>query len=180
MNIITKLESEITGKVQSVEAMLAERGSQYGNFFSHASITQGIKSIMSNDTAAWHALEDDQKEALEMVAHKIGRIINGNPNITDSWKDIAGYVTLVVQRLEGSSQTIKLSEISTAGGMPVVTSEQPITITAPAEITAGRNVVVDTIEQPEAVVTTAPDTPESRRLLLAATTQASGAGSLAG
>jgi hypothetical protein len=39
-----------------------------------------------------------QREALDMILHKIARIVNGNPNETDHWHDIAGYATLVEQR----------------------------------------------------------------------------------
>lgn len=39
-------------------------------------------------------------EALEMIAHKIARICNGDPNYADNWVDIAGYATLVANRLE--------------------------------------------------------------------------------
>jgi len=46
-------------------------------------------------------LAADQREALEMIAHKIARIINGDPNYADSWVDIAGYAKLVSDRLEG-------------------------------------------------------------------------------
>jgi hypothetical protein len=47
-------------------------------------------------------LDDDQSEALEMIAHKIARILNGDPNYVDSWLDIAGYATLVAERLNGN------------------------------------------------------------------------------
>ena len=43
----------------------------------------------------------DQIECIEMVAHKFGRVLNGDPNYGDSWRDVAGYVTLVADRLEG-------------------------------------------------------------------------------
>lgn len=36
-----------------------------------------------------------------MIAHKLGRIINGDPNYSDSWHDIAGYAKLVADRLDG-------------------------------------------------------------------------------
>jgi len=36
-----------------------------------------------------------------MNAHKIGRILNGDPNWSDSWHDIAGYAQLVANRLNG-------------------------------------------------------------------------------
>lgn len=47
----------------------------------------------------WRSLDPDQKEALEMIVHKIGRILNGDPDYADSWHDIAGYAKLVEDRL---------------------------------------------------------------------------------
>lgn len=84
----------------NVEATLAERGSRYGEFHEHARITQNIKRAMQ-DSPNWPSLPDDMKEALEMVAHKAGRILNGDPNYDDSWHDIIGYTRLVEQRLKG-------------------------------------------------------------------------------
>lgn len=81
-----------------VDTTLAERGARYGEFDSHARITQNIKAAMAG-SSNWSALDDDMREALEMVAHKIGRILNGDPHYADSWHDIAGYVRLVEQRL---------------------------------------------------------------------------------
>ena len=52
------------------------------------------------DSPNWAALSDDKKEALEMVAHKIGRILNGDPEYHDSWHDIIGYTKLVADTLE--------------------------------------------------------------------------------
>lgn len=43
----------------------------------------------------------DQIECLEMIAHKVGRILNGDPHYHDSWLDVAGYATLVADRLQG-------------------------------------------------------------------------------
>ena len=44
----------------------------------------------------------DQREAIDMIIHKLGRIINGNPDKVDHWTDIAGYAKLVADRLEGN------------------------------------------------------------------------------
>lgn len=85
--------------MSSIDSTLNERGTRYGSFEGHARITQDLKNAMQ-DTPKWALLEDDQKEALEMTAHKIGRILNGDPNYIDSWHDIIGYVRLVEQRLE--------------------------------------------------------------------------------
>jgi Domain of unknown function (DUF6378) len=84
---------------QKIQQILKERGSRYGDFKGHAQITQSIKVAMSR-TAKWHELTDSQREALEMVAHKIGRILNGDPDYLDSWVDIGGYVQLVIDQLK--------------------------------------------------------------------------------
>lgn len=82
----------------SISFILAERGSRYGSFKSHATITQALKTEMKN-SPKWGCLSDSQKEALEMIAHKIGRILNGDPNYLDSWIDIVGYTQLVIDEL---------------------------------------------------------------------------------
>lgn len=81
-----------------LEALLARRGTRYGPFPSHAQITQDLKMTM-RDAPVWMLMAADQREALEMVAHKIGRILNGDPDYADSWRDIAGYTKLVADRL---------------------------------------------------------------------------------
>ena len=81
-------------------AVLADRGAKYGKFDRHAAITQHLKRIMYTYKARTD-LADDQIEALDMIAHKIGRILNGNPDYADSWIDIAGYAKLVADRLDG-------------------------------------------------------------------------------
>lgn len=92
--------------MSSIDSTLAERGNRYGDFPDHASITQDIKGAMQSHSG-WNNLVDDQKEALEMVAHKIGRIINGDPNYIDSWTDIIGYTRLVEKRLIDEQEAIK-------------------------------------------------------------------------
>lgn len=81
-----------------VDATLAERGKRYGVFTGHAKITQFLKRYFRS-LPKWDILANDQQEALDMIAHKIGRIFNGDPNYRDSWHDIAGYAKLVDDRL---------------------------------------------------------------------------------
>lgn len=83
-----------------VDAVLSERGARYGKFVDHARITQSLKTIIDqcdNGKLSW-----SQRESLDMIAHKIGRILNGDPNYADSWVDIAGYAKLVADELEGN------------------------------------------------------------------------------
>lgn len=79
---------------ENISETLEQRGKQYGNFKTHAEITQGLKAIMRK-TKNWELLGEDKREALEMIAHKIGRILNGNPEFKDSWHDILGYTKLI-------------------------------------------------------------------------------------
>lgn len=92
----------MTQELQSIEEVLKERGSRYGSFSGHALITQDLKEVM-RQAPKWRNLTNSQAEALEMVAHKIGRILNGDPNYLDSWVDIVGYTQLVVDQLNGKN-----------------------------------------------------------------------------
>ena len=82
-----------------VDAVLAERGARYGKFKDHAELSQKLKAVMYQSMAK---LSDSQTESLEMIFHKIARILNGDPNYADSWVDIAGYAKLVADELEGN------------------------------------------------------------------------------
>lgn len=88
----------------SIDKTLSERGSRYGRFIDHANLTQNLKAMIREhmDALGKDPLDDDQQEALDMICHKIGRIVNGDPNYVDSWVDIAGYAKLVADRLEGN------------------------------------------------------------------------------
>ena len=88
--------------MSDVDSTLEQRGNRYGSFEGHAHVTQDLK-----ETIRWHLLQrkkelaHDQQEALDMICHKIGRIVNGDPDYADSWHDIAGYASLVDKRLQG-------------------------------------------------------------------------------
>ncbi len=86
----------------SIDNTLKERGNRYGDFPTHAAITQSLKFVMQR-TPRWRQLTEDKKEALDMIAHKIGRILNGDPEYHDSWHDIVGYAKLVADEIEKSA-----------------------------------------------------------------------------
>lgn len=88
----------------NIDETLAQRGNRYGVFAEHARITQAMKAA-AVDSPNWASLAPDQKEAIEMIAHKLGRILNGDPNYHDSWHDIVGYTKLVADRLLQETET---------------------------------------------------------------------------
>lgn len=87
-------------EADATERLITERGSRYGKFKDGAEIMQELKDAM-REVDGWHNLTPSQREALDMIQHKIGRILNGDPTYDDSWKDIAGYATLIVNELNG-------------------------------------------------------------------------------
>ena len=106
-SIVAKLEEPKVEapKPTGTDALLAERGARYGTFAEHALLTQSLKALMVGH-AKKHSKEFTaaQAEALDMIAHKIGRIVNGDPNYADSWRDIEGYAKLVADDLEFGKQ----------------------------------------------------------------------------
>ena len=86
-----------------VNKTLDERGERYGKFKNHAELSQKLKQAMK-EKATWWDLSPSQQVSLEMIAHKIARILNGDPNYADNWHDIAGYATLIDLQLQGDDK----------------------------------------------------------------------------
>jgi hypothetical protein len=86
-----------------INNVLAERGNRYGDFDRHAQITQDLKRVMHN-SPKWKHLTDSQKEALEMIAHKIGRMLNGDVTYIDNPVDIIGYATLMLNDMRANNE----------------------------------------------------------------------------
>lgn len=81
--------------MSDINNTLQERGTRYGEFVDHAYITQRLKQVAATFLMQHNkTLTPAQQESLDMIFHKIGRILNGDPNYADSWHDIAGYAKL--------------------------------------------------------------------------------------
>lgn len=86
--------------------MLEERRKQHGSFLDHATITQSFKQT-AHDSPGWDRLSDTQREGVEMILHKLGRILAGDPNHHDHWDDIGGYARITRECIPRSSETTK-------------------------------------------------------------------------
>lgn len=84
--------------MSAIKKTLRERGGTHGKFTDNAAVSQAIKHTL-RASVNWEALTDYQKESLEMIAHKMSRIVSGNANYMDGWRDIAGYAKLVEEEL---------------------------------------------------------------------------------
>ena len=83
---------------ESIDKILTERGKRYGDFEGHSYICQSLKLTMT-DSPSWDKCSNSQKQALEVIADKIARILNGDPKYKDNWVDIIGYSQLVLDQL---------------------------------------------------------------------------------
>lgn len=86
--------------MSNIDETLKQRGNRYGSFEDNAATVQELKRVL-HEHKSWKAtLQYTHKESLEMIMHKIARIVNGDPDYDDSWVDIAGYAQLVVNHIK--------------------------------------------------------------------------------
>lgn len=91
--------------MKTINEILQERGRNYGNYKAQAEIAEKIRgALFAALVDQVKILEPDQADALHMIAVKLSRIVNGDPDYADNWRDIAGYATLVADRLEGKER----------------------------------------------------------------------------
>jgi hypothetical protein len=86
----------------TIEQVLVERGKDYGDYASKAQFIQGVKYLMRS-SPSWEAMDADMRESMEMIAHKMGRVVYGDPTHKDNFLDIAGYAKLVADRLQDNA-----------------------------------------------------------------------------
>ena len=82
----------------NIDKTLEERGNNYGDFRIHADITVSLKQAVRRGPS-WYSMSSDKQEAIDMILHKIARIVNGDPDYKDSWTDIIGYAHLIEKDL---------------------------------------------------------------------------------
>ena len=87
-------------RLEGIDKTLADRGKTYGAFKGQARLTQTLKTVMRTGDNWDDEMADDMREALDMIASKIARILNGDPTHKDSWHDIIGYAKLIEDTLE--------------------------------------------------------------------------------
>lgn len=83
----------------SIEITLADRQKTHGDFTNHARVSQGLKQALVFGQQ-YNKLTNAEQEALEMILHKVARIVCGNPHHKDHWHDIQGYAALVEARIQ--------------------------------------------------------------------------------
>ena len=91
-----QIQSE--GKPVSLDGILKERNATHGDYLIQSSVCQELKRLI-REGPSWYFMEDNHKDALEMICMKMSRIVTGDHTHKDSWVDIAGYATLISNTL---------------------------------------------------------------------------------
>lgn len=100
---VATIAAAIKDRPPSISALLNNRAKTHGDFGNHAGCTQQLKDTvelwLAQAGKAPTDLSYEAREALDMILHKLGRIVAGDATFRDHWDDIAGYATLVANRL---------------------------------------------------------------------------------
>src|SRR5687767_13780102 len=85
----------------ATSAILNERSTTHGSFTDNAKYGQTLR-LLFRQSKGWVHATTIQQEALDMIACKLSRILSGQPEFEDHWRDLAGYATLAVETKRGS------------------------------------------------------------------------------
>jgi hypothetical protein len=76
---------------------IPNRDHQHGGIEAVGMVCQEIKAAMRCGDN-WHRLTAGEREALDMAAHKIARILSGaDPHDQEHWIDLAGYAHAAIR-----------------------------------------------------------------------------------
>jgi hypothetical protein len=78
------------------EALVEDRNATHGDFRTNARLSQRLKAVFRSYDG-WEALDDVEKEVLDMVSLKISRILSGKSLERQHWEDIEGYAHLALK-----------------------------------------------------------------------------------
>ena len=84
--------------MSTIQETLDQRNNTHGDYVMQCDETQRMK-FMFKQMHTYEMMPNYMREALDMLAVKLGRISAGDMRFADSWHDIAGYATLVEQTI---------------------------------------------------------------------------------
>ena len=81
-----------------IRTTLEDRGNSYGEYADGTKIAMNLYG-RCQAAPRWSDMNPGQQYAMFMFCAKMARLLNGDPNHKDTWLDIAGYATLVHDRI---------------------------------------------------------------------------------
>lgn len=100
--------------MSDISKTLSEHHAVHGIFVNQAEISQALSAVMHRATN-YKSLTPYMRESLEMIQHKIARILEGDRNHIDHWHDIAGYAMLVERHLRQERERLTAAASQQSG-----------------------------------------------------------------
>lgn len=76
--------------------LLTTRGETHGSFASNAHYGQSLRDLFRS-SPQWQQMPPEHREALDLIACKLSRILSGQSMFRDHFDDIAGYAQLAAK-----------------------------------------------------------------------------------
>lgn len=83
---------------EELQETLKQRGSVHGDFWQSA-VTRDAMMQAAERTPNYNNMEPAQRRSISMIIEKMARILYGDADCADHWHDIAGYATLIDNKL---------------------------------------------------------------------------------
>jgi len=91
--------------MSDIENVLKERGAAYGDFASLACLEQELKEALRSGTC-WRGLCPATRTSLDMIVHKLARVLNGPGEVLDNFVDLVGYAELALREVRNRHEEI--------------------------------------------------------------------------
>lgn len=92
----------VIGSGDSVESIISDRAKTHGDFRDVARVSQEMKDV-ARSGPNWATMPAYVCEEVDMILHKLARVLCGDPLFLDHHDDIAGYATRVASIIRDQS-----------------------------------------------------------------------------
>ena len=97
----------------SMQEMLSDRAKVHGDWAENADIAQRIKDALHSGSS-WPRMAPYMREACDLIALKLSRLVSGDWTYDDHIRDIAGYAIRAAESLDAAKS--KLGSAHKIGG----------------------------------------------------------------
>ena len=100
----------------NIDDTLDARDKTHGSLLARGELVQDLKDRM-RQSDNWRRLSGGQRETLDMIQHKISRILQGDPDYLDHWDDLAGYPMQCAREIRRRRQAAEQAYNKSGGGV---------------------------------------------------------------
>jgi hypothetical protein len=94
-----------------IDDTLKDRGKTHGPWPNYCHIAQELKGLVMETNTPKRT--EQINEGLDMICGKLARILTGDPNEPDHWRDIQGYARLVEKEILINTKSFTIAKTTT-------------------------------------------------------------------